>query len=309
MAQEKFIWPPRAPGREPPAPFTPSPPISTAAPSSRSGVLAVAQAVEAEFLDLTSAPLHARLADAADKHLQGSAWTIDDGMAACWRCGRSIGAFESDAGGCAWCRDLRLPWTGTVRLGAYAGLWAKVVQEVKYSRFAQLGYDLGMLLGQRIARRIDDAGVDRAGVVVMPVPTHWSRRWVRGIDHPRVIASGVAAALSRGRDTAVPMLAALTRKARPSQTSLPASKRRTSLGQTMRLRPYAPWQWGPSRSGWRRLLAHPRPTIILVDDVTTTGATLREACRAIKAGLASARTPPGPYDVLIGVVSVTDERR
>lgn len=306
MAQDKFIWPPRAPGSAP----TPSkaPAAQTPRPA-HSVLLSTAQAVEEEFLDLTSAPLHARLARAAEEHPSASGWTIDDGMAACWRCGRSIGAFESDAGGCAWCRDMRLPWTGTVRLGAYAGLWAKVVQEVKYSRFAQLGHDAGFLLGQRIARRLDDAGVDRASVIVMPVPTHWSRRWVRGIDHPRVIAGGVAAALSVRVAQRVPVLAALTRQARPSQTSLPASERRTSLSQTMRLRTCNPWQWGPSRAGWQRLSTASRPTIVLIDDVTTTGATLREACRAIKAGLPAVRASNPPYDVLIGVLSVTDDRR
>jgi predicted amidophosphoribosyltransferase len=339
MPESPFIWPPGNPGPdgarsgEHAASSARASSRATENPgpsSERSGATParVLAAVEHEFLDLIS-PLAARLAGAEVASGAGAREQervdVGGGLSACWRCGRSIGPFESDAGGCGWCRGMRLPWAGTVRLGAYDGVWAQVVREVKYARFAQLGHEAGERLGMAMAQRLADAGVEAGSVVVVPVPTHWRRRFVRGIDHAEVIAAGVAAGLSKalkptarpepreigetrqgvGGRTKVPIVKALWRLARPSQTSLPASERRRSLGRTMGMLPARWWRRG---AGWRLLASEKPLTVVLIDDVTTTGATMREACRALGEGLrlGSARKS---FQVFVGVIAVTDERK
>lgn len=293
---DPFIWPPRP---------TEAAPLGGCASSAGSGVgekvgrlRVLARVVEDEFLDVTSQPLADRLV--------GAGLGVDAGGAYCWRCGYSIGVFESDGGGCGRCRGIRQPWGQTVRLGAYVGVWAGCVHEVKYTRFGQLGHELGVLLGRRLARRLVDAGVDLQRVLVVPVPTSLRRRLSRGIDHPRVIAGGVGRGLSVGTGVRVPVISVLSRKHRPSQTSLPASERQVSVRGTMSVSRASAWWVRRCRPGVERRL-RAGATVVLVDDVTTTGATLREACRALRVWAKSAGL--GQLQVVLGVVAVTEERR
>ena len=102
-----------------------------------------------------------------------------------------------------------------------------------------------------------------------------------GIDHSLVIARGAAAELG------VDVCPLLTRSHRPSQTSVPASERRTNVAGSIRA---------------RRGVVSPAPFVIVLDDVTTTRATLLASCGA-------ARKVPGVARVWAAVLSVTPEPR
>ncbi len=156
-----------------------------------------------------------------------------------------------------------------------------------------LGRELGLLLGERVGQAIREAQVEgelERGIdgCVAPVPTSLARRLSRGIDHAGTIAGGVAKA------SGLPLAAVLTRSHRPSQVSVPASQRRRNVAGSMRPARLAALlgrlglgslgrrgergrESGEGGRGNRRARL-----VVVVDDVTTTGATLREACRAVR---------------------------
>lgn len=88
------------------------------------------------------------------------------------------------------------------------------------------------------------------------------RRMARGIDHAAAIARSVARALD-GR-----FIRALSREHRPSQRAVPASQRRANVAGSVRVR--------------RGARLPPDARIILVDDVLTSGSTLRVCARALE---------------------------
>jgi len=95
---------------------------------------------------------------------------------------------------------------------------------------------------------------------VVPVPLHSSRRRHRGFNQ----AADLAAHLP------LPRIVALARtRATPTQTGLPAARRHGNVRDAFRV----------TRAG-RRLAG---AIVVLVDDVSTTGATLEACARALKA--------------------------
>ncbi|RSS78116.1 ComF family protein [Streptomyces sp. WAC06614] len=136
------------------------------------------------------------------------------------------------------------------------------------------------------------AGAVRAGplpggpVVLVPVPSAPARVRARGHDPVRRIALAAAARLRR-EGTAVRVAAVLGQR-RPvaDQAGLGARERRRNLAGALYVRP-----------GGAGLLAGART--VLVDDLVTTGATLAEAARAVRAQAPAAAGP----DLLAAVVA------
>lgn len=226
---------------------------------------------EREWLCVTTPPLHRRLTEA------GAA--PDPVNRFCWRCARTIGPFETDARGCSKCRTTRPPWTRFVRLAEYAPPWDRIVQDAKFTRWPRLSVDLGRLLGRQIAAAVPDLH-DRPTVVV-PVPTNIWRRLARGTDHSLNIARGVAGELR------LPVRKLLSRARRPEQSRLSRTDRATNLRGSMdRARLDQFWaavgwtngaRW-PAADGVLKRASAGMARLIVVDDISTTGATMSEAC-------------------------------
>ena len=106
------------------------------------------------------------------------------------------------------------------------------------------------------------AGADFA----VPVPLHRSRERARGFNQAREIA----------RHLGLPIAEALARTRRtPSQADLPAARRHANVRGTFE---------------WRQNVEMKGQTIVLVDDVSTTGATLNACAGALlQAGAAEVR--------------------
>ena len=226
--------------------------------------------------------------------LQRSGFVADSLDAYCPRCGLSVGPGEFAAGRCGSCRNTRIPWDGFVRLGHYDHALRDAVHDFKFNRWHAVGEHLGVALGAAVAERLrlvaqragepEEAVLGRA--VVVPVPMSFWRRASRGIDH----ATCLARAASRG--SGVPCRKMLMRRHRPAQTGLSAAARKRNLHHAMR-----PCVGEEALDGLR--------VVVLVDDVSTTGATLVEACRAIKS-LRGSRSEPV---VLAACVAMAEQGR
>lgn len=257
----RFVWPPRPLPRE--VARTAARIAGAGAPGYATDLgepVSVFEAFERAFLGLKR-PNWARRAQAAG-------FFPDAPHAYCPSCGASAGphgVVVTERGArCAACPDGNPPWLRVVRLGSYAGVLREGVLDLKYTAWRALGHEMGRDLGRTLRTALVDARVDPARCLVMPVPTSTLRRLRRGIDHPLVIARGMASVLG------CPVQKFLSRKHRPQQTSQSLDARRRNVAKTMRAS-------GPVEA----VLARDEPLIILVDDVMTSGATMREACRAL----------------------------
>ena len=244
MSDAPFTWPPREP-----SPLAVSPDIFDVSASRPRASLPHA------LCEMWLAPDAPRLAH----RMRETGWAPDEMGAWCDRCAATVGPHEEDEFGCSACRGKRLPWERAVRLGEHSGALRDWVHEVKFTRFRALGIELGRELGKRLRA----SGLPGKGVVVCPAPTSWRRRMARGIDHSGAIALGVAQEIGAARGRL------LRRAHRPSQQELAASERKRNLRGAF------------SRTGRADLS---RTTVVLVDDVLTTGATARGAARALRRG-------------------------
>lgn len=194
--------------------------------------------------------------------IEQTGWSPDPAAAYCERCGVTLGHSEIAAGdfGCASCRARTMVWERMVRLGEFRDPLASWVARVKFARCHWLGESLGRELGHAVARSGVVGGSGR--FIVVPVPMSWRHRVTSGIDHAAAIARGAASALG------CHMRPLLSREHRPTQRGLSPTAREANVKGTM----------------WLRRPIPPGVTVLLVDDVCTTGATLRAAARALRAG-------------------------
>lgn len=275
---EGFVWPPRTAAGEPAGP-----PPPTALPDKAS----VIEAFEETWIGVRGRSF-ARAAALAG-------WAPDAREAYCWRCGTSVGAFEADGEGCAACRSERVPWDRFVRVGSYEGLMRESILQLKFERWRRTGTDLGRMLGRAIADELERRGVERGRAAIVPVPTSFWHRMGRGVDHTEVIARAAA------RESGVRVVRALRRKHGAAQTSVPASERAANVRGKILARA------GAARGG----VLGGVEIAVVVDDIRTTGATMRAACGAVRAAMGggmATRPDPDRERVWAAAVAVTPSR-
>ena len=146
-------------------------------------------------------------------------------------------------------------WIGAV--GRYEGRLRDIIHALKYERRRSIAKPLGGLMRER------GADILRGADAVVPVPLHPRREHDRGFNQAHDLA----------RELGLPV-APLLRRVRftTSQIELPAEERHQNVRDAFRLAP----------------IPNPRcripAVIVLVDDVSTTGATLDACARVLKAG-------------------------
>ena len=142
-------------------------------------------------------------------------------------------------------------------IGLYDGALRSVIHALKYEGRRSLAAPLATRIRDRCRAALD--GADLA----VPVPLHRSRRRQRGFNQ----------ALDLSRRLGLPVAQAL-RRVRPteSQTALSEAERRRNVNAA----------FAPSRRWWihRRMAGR---VVVLVDDVSTTGATLNECALVLRA--------------------------
>jgi ComF family protein len=188
-----------------------------------------------------------------------------DPFPTCPRCASTIGPFSHlHKSRCSRCRDVAYQFEKAVRLGPYDGLLRDLILRMKHSSGESLAELLGRLWALELAPRLRPAAAD----VIVPVPLHWRRRWVRGYNQSEILAHGLACQLG------LPCRPGWLRRIR----STPQQTRQTPTGRLHNVR-------GAFRARPRQALRG--RTILLVDDVLTTGSTCSEAARALRGGGAS----------------------
>lgn len=270
--------------------------------------------------------------------LENSGWQADAPLSYCRRCGSSRAAHDGRATlkarvdeGCARCRNEpgsedqvagdelskgrarrraapRQPTLGdgVVRLGEYRPPLSEWIVGIKHRRWIEMAWELGHQLGHQLGRQLEpNTREDRRPAVVVPAPMSTLRRWERGIDHAMAIAEGLASVIG------APVLRLLSSRSGPTQVSRRSRRLRSRAAGQVRLcrtwtRRMTPEQddfglraFLEGRHRWDRhgLSGH---RIVLVDDVRTTGSTLKACCRALRS-LCPAR-------IDVAVVAVADGR-
>lgn len=193
----------------------------------------------------------------------------------CVRCGVGVGPYVDTSAGCLKCRGANHRFDSVVRLGYYDGALRDLCLRLK--RFHN--EHIGRVLGNSLVEHQRDALVRTNATIVVAIPLHWTRRLMRGLNQADVIARQISRALQ------VPYASRMLTRTRLTapQARLGANERQTNVRDAFRAWPT------------RRLR---QATVLLVDDILTTGATCSDAARALKAA--------GAAQVHVAVVARAD---
>lgn len=259
----RFQWPP-GPFPLPPSSPQPTPIQPSNIQSPVKQLRALLRAIENDWLGRTAQPLEDRLSE--------EGFSLESAADSCPRCASDLAPHEiirenEGLPYCSVCEIQKLPWSRAIRAARYENAVRQAILEAKLTGWRELAFDLGRLLGLAVNPQLTSFlasnGLTTRDVAVVPAPTHSFRLWSRGIDHTQEIARGVQAVCE------VPVHLVLTRAHRPTQTSQTKGARRRNVAKTMTQEFALPAQ---------------AKLVIVVDDVRTTGATLRECCRALREG-------------------------
>ena len=155
---------------------------------------------------------------------------------------------------CGLCRRGVRGFDAAYSFGFFEGELRELIHLFKYGRVQTLAKPLGRLLALALPR---DASFD----VIVPMPLHWRKRWQRGFNQSELLARDL------GRRTHIRVSAALQRvRNTASQAGLTSAKRRQNVSGAFRAK--------------KRMLAG--KSVLLIDDVMTTGATAASCARALK---------------------------
>jgi ComF family protein len=201
----------------------------------------------------------------------------------CVSCGRGghwfcPGCVEAIVPALEWDMGLE-PLAGLWVVGLYEDPLKAAIQALKYHGKRQVAGPLGRLLAATYQRQVRD-GTRVQFDALLPVPLHPQRQAERGYNQATLLARRLA------REVGLPLREDVLRRARqtPPQVGLDKAKRRANVAGAFTCPPDHPALVGK--------------TLLLVDDVCTTGATLAACAAALRAagardvwGLTLARPP------------------
>ena len=180
-----------------------------------------------------------------------SCWQQLEFLGPPWCCGCAT-PFEFDRGNDALCASCiaKPPQHDGIRAAVkYDNLSAKFALRLKYG--GKIG--LARIIAKQLLRHLPN---DRNDIIIIPVPLHWTRIWSRTFNQSALI--GKELATLAGIRFVPDML--VRQKRTPSMRGLDAKRRRKAVGSAFAIHP----KWQGKLEG---------SSIILIDDVLTTGAT------------------------------------
>ena len=184
---------------------------------------------------------------------------------ACLRCGYPIGQFISTDSGCIHCSRRHFRFKSLLRLGVYNNELRHACIRGKSAGAESLSAALGAYFCETHLEQLRTLGLD----IVVPVPQHWLHRLTRPHHQANTIAESIAARLR------LPYQQHALKKLRltQDQSSLPKALRLENLNKAFRT---------------SRRASVAGKTVLLVDDICTTGTTANECARALRQGGAKA---------------------
>jgi len=133
-----------------------------------------------------------------------------------------------------------------------------IIHQLKYGGMSTLGVELGRCLGKRLLDSLDDP----SSCLLVPVPLHTVKLRERGYNQSAFLCKGIA------ETTDIPIAASLKRtRYTRSQTKLSREERQENVAGAFEV---------------RKDVLFEHKTLILIDDVITTGATTVECARALR---------------------------
>jgi len=166
-------------------------------------------------------------------------------------------------GRCPNCRDYEPEFARAVSFGEYEGGLRGLVHLLKYESVLPVAPVLGRMLASSIAELLPGCG--DAIPLIVSVPLHRSKRSERGFNQAELIACAAVKRLPQPVEIATGVL--VRQRATISQVGLSREERIANMRDAFRVR-------DPRRVQGR--------TVIVVDDVMTTGTTLSECARVLK---------------------------
>jgi ComF family protein len=164
-------------------------------------------------------------------------------------------------GHCQGCRDFEPEFDRAVSFGEYAGALRGLIHLLKYDRVLPAAPVLGRMLAEVILH----LGGEDSSPLIVPVPLHASKRGERGFNQAELMVRAAVKRLPQPMDVAIGLL----KRERPthSQVGLTREERVANMRGAFRVT-------DPQRVKGA--------TVIVVDDVMTTGTTVSECARVLK---------------------------
>ena len=193
----------------------------------------------------------------------------------CRRCGRQVSRYGIVANRCGGCLDEELPYEGLCRVGFYDGALKRLILDLKFrDQVEHIDY-----LAPMFRQAFETAGFDQKTDLLVPVPLHWRRRLQRGFNQSFMLAQQlsnsqvrISTDLIRHRYTC-------------HQWQLENdSQRKNNVKGAFAVRKGHPFE---------------NKTICLIDDITTSGATLKECAATLREA--------GARAVVAAVVAVAEK--
>jgi ComF family protein len=192
----------------------------------------------------------------------------------CVRCGQP----EPHFGPCRLCRD----WPAALQT-ARSAVWLDegarpAVHALKYGGLPRIADDLALAMTPLVPHTDGSPGA----AALIPIPLAPRRLRTRGYNQSEVLARALA------RRWRIPVIIDVLERTRetPTQTALTPGTRLANVAGAFAVRNSAMrnGEWGMRNraAGVNSAFCIPHSTLILVDDVFTTGATLAEAARALE---------------------------
>ncbi len=177
----------------------------------------------------------------------------------CYSCGAQIRSNNQFGKKCRLCVKLDLRLDRAICVGNYRGLLQELVIRMKREKSDVLAIQLGRLTGQLIPKFEVPEDVD----FLVPVPMSWSRKFTTGFQASAVIAKGIRMELGTPKVSSVIRCLRKTKK----QGRLSTTARFANVKGAFEISARADVK---------------NKSILLVDDVMTSGATLSEIAKLLK---------------------------
>lgn len=186
-----------------------------------------------------------------------TALEVERHVGICPRCAGTVAPYELSGVGCSECRERPGRIQGTVRVGRYRSAVGELIRSYKFHGREDL---LPVLAGRLVEAVRATAWLSQIEAVVA-VPAHWTRPLTRSVYPASSLASLVARHIDR------PRLALLRRTRRTHQVGLDYAAREKNVKGAFAV---------------RRGVTLRSARLLVIDDVKTTGATLRECAKVLR---------------------------